>query len=1025
MRSVFETCQPRPEVLTGDLKEEIFAARLRDVIEQTAEPVYRDPAVFFENTYPTEGLKLLLEEALGRLTGVRPTNNPIIRLETAFGGGKTHNLIALYHAARGNHEAAQHGMVAPALIPPSGTIAIAGVVGSDLDPSGGVPHGDTVTHTLWGELAYQLAGAAGYAFVEESDRSTKAAPGTAALERLIDDRPTLIMLDEIARHLRAAKAIPTATGKSDLAEQTVAFLMSLLEFAASKERVVVVLTLADVSDAFGQETADLLEELSDARKLSARQERVITPTGETEIAAIVTHRLFRSVDRQAAQETAERYHAYYTRLLDQGADLPHQAARAEYAAEIVTDYPFHPSLLTTLNRKTSTIPNFQKTRGALRLLAMAIRRLWTERPPDVPLIHIHHLDLGNAQIADDLTSRLQRPAFKQVIEADIASPRQGTPAHTQLIDQHWVAAGKPPFARRVATTIFLHSLTQGTATGVDPAELTLAVLQPDDDPAIVRQAIDRLLDTCWFLDFDGHRFRFKTEPSLNKIIADEIQLVGRTKAKGELDSRIRQVWRKGAFQPLYFPSEAAEVDDDAREPKLVIMHYDAATATAADTTPPDLVRKLFDYAGTAEGYRTYKNNVLFLVADKDQIEPMVEAAQKHLAIARIVGDPERLGEYTPEQREKLKGMIEASELEVRVAITKAYRYLYYPSIDAGRDAGYLARHILPAQEQGQIEKDQSALILRALRELQKVLTADDPPLSAAFVKAKAWDQLRTEMSTEDLRSTFAQRLSLRILLDINQLKKTIREGVSNGVWVYFDPAEQTGYGPDSPAPLVHISDEAMLYVPEEAKRRGIPIKGEKIAPPEERCPVCGQPAAACICGDDGVDGGDSTSGEEGRRPPALRPLRAEGAPGQVFQAIADQCAERGITALRRLVIHLEGSGRSGASDARAFGLAIPQLGNGEFSVEQHFAAEFGTDESLSLTFTGSWNRYKAVKQLTDAFGQEATKLQVRMVLTASFPEGLDPAGDQFATMKDVFTALNLGKLTMTATPAGDGTVGAG
>ena len=99
MKTIFENCEPRPEVLQGALREEIFAARLKDVIEGTADPVYQDPTTFFDNTYPTEGLKLLLDEALGRLTGVKPANNAIVRLETAFGGGKTHNLIGLYHAA--------------------------------------------------------------------------------------------------------------------------------------------------------------------------------------------------------------------------------------------------------------------------------------------------------------------------------------------------------------------------------------------------------------------------------------------------------------------------------------------------------------------------------------------------------------------------------------------------------------------------------------------------------------------------------------------------------------------------------------------------------------------------------------------------------------------------------------------------------------------------------------------------------------------------------------------------------------
>ena len=79
MKLIFETCQPRKDVLTGDLKEEMFAAHLRDVIDAKADPIYRDPAVFFEHTYPTEGIKSLLQGALGRLSGAKPTNAPFTK----------------------------------------------------------------------------------------------------------------------------------------------------------------------------------------------------------------------------------------------------------------------------------------------------------------------------------------------------------------------------------------------------------------------------------------------------------------------------------------------------------------------------------------------------------------------------------------------------------------------------------------------------------------------------------------------------------------------------------------------------------------------------------------------------------------------------------------------------------------------------------------------------------------------------------------------------------------------------------
>ena len=896
MKTIFDLCQPRDEVLQGSLSEDIFAARLKDVMDGTGEAVYSDPRLFFENTYPTSGLKTLIIDALGRLVGDAAGKNAIIRLETAFGGGKTHNLIALYYIASGKApEDAVKKMTGKKLaVVKPGDINIAGVVGSDLDPIIGISHPEDKlnTYTLWGELAYQLGGRAGYALVQESDHK-KVAPGTGLFETLIDDHPALIMLDEISRHLRAAMGVSLETGKTTLADQTIAFLMSLLEFSASKERCLVVLTLAGGADAFAAETESLRQKLTEALQITARQERVLTPTTNDEVYPIVTHRLFKVVDRKGAKPTLDAYAKYFAEMVEKNTDLPQRCLRTEYIQEMDATYPFHPELLNTLSLKTATIPNFNQTRGALRLLAWTIRALWEKKSTGTWLIHPHHLDLANQKIAEDLTSRLDRPKFKQVIEADIV----GEFAHAQELDKSLLASGKPPYTRRLATTIFLHSLTQGTASGVDQADLLLAVIEPDDDPAIISRNLEKLADEAWYLEYDGHRYRFKTEPSINKIISDETLQVGTSKAKAELENRIRQIWKKGFLQIEYFPIEAVNVDDDAGAPKLAIIHFDAAQANAADATPPDLVRKIYMYSGTQESFRKYQNNVLFLVADEEQTENMVNVARRFLAIGRIVGDAERMQTFAKEQKEKLKAARDTAELDVRVAITKAYRYLYYPTTDATNTDSYLRRESLPAQEQGDVDKDQTNVVLRVLRALNKVLTADDETLPAAYVKTKAWDLNQESITTEDLRKAFARKIGLRILLDVGQLKKTIQNGVKTSVWIYYDAADEFGYDHESPPPAWKISDDAILYLPAEAKKLGIHIKG-KWHPPgpggteEPLCPVCGRPESQCICGI--VDG------------PSGRPskLTGDGSVAQAFQQITDQCQEYKIARLKRLFIKL-------------------------------------------------------------------------------------------------------------------------
>lgn len=199
---------------------------------------------------------------------------------------------------------------------------------------------------------------------------------------------------------------------------------------------------------------------------------------------------------------------------------------------------------------------------------------------------------------------------------------------------------------------------------------------------MVQRALERLYARAWFLEYDGYKYRFKTEPSLNKIIDDEVGSVNTTRAKQEIDTRIRTIWRAGYLKPVYFPATPAELDDDAAKPKLAIVHYDALKIDAAVSEPPDLIRKMAEYAGVTESFRNYQNNVLFLVADGDQTEQMVSETRRYLAIERITGSSERMREFNDDHQRKLREMKQTAELNVRIAITKTYRYLFYPTSDA-------------------------------------------------------------------------------------------------------------------------------------------------------------------------------------------------------------------------------------------------------------------------------------------------------------------------------------------------------
>ena len=1000
MRSVFEAVQPREDVLSGELRDEVFAAQLGEVAAGRGERVYADPDAFFANTFPTNGLKALLTQALGRIAGRSAA--PIIRLETAFGGGKTHSLIALYHlAANRARPSGIEDYVEPALLPDR-PVRVAAVVGNALDPSKGVIHQGATTFTLWGELAYQMGA---YERLARSD-TERIAPGVGSLAEVFDGAPVIVMLDEMARYLEVASGV--VVGNSTLADQTVAFLMALLEYAASVDHVVVVYTLAGSADAFSGRTESVMEKiqtLKDTKAISSRHEHVISPTGENEISAIVRHRLFEHVDRRTGRETAYTYHRAIVEQLDRAMDLPAHAGRSGYARDFEDSYPFHPELLTGLNEKVSTIPNFQKTRGALRLLSRVVRHLWTTRPAGTFLIHPHHVDLSVEEVANDLTSRLDRAVFKQVIEADIVNPMAGAKAHAALVDESPAASGRPAFAARIATTVFLHSLVQGVASGLSPAQAKLAAYTPGDDLGLMKRQTDKLLDRAFYLHFDSHRYRFSTEPSLTAVINQEKQLIGRASAKQELDRRIRSMWKKGVFSPVFFPAEPSEIEDTPGAPRLAVIHYDAMslsnTSDHTHTHTHTHLEHLFDHAGTVGGFRVYRNHLVFLCADSDGVEPAVDEARRYLAISRLVGDLQRFSQYTVENRKRLKSQKDKSELTLRVAITRLYRVLFYPDAAAPKKHAQLARTVLPAQRQGEVDRDQSQVVLRTLRDLGKALTADDPDIPPAYVLSKVWPANADRVTPRRLQREYATRIGLTILFDVNKLKETIKIGIRTDKWVYYDPRRECAYGSNSPTtPLVEITGEVELVRAEAAE--GIPICGRPQPPPTADCPLCQNPTTRCTCGEP--------------PPPSVDAIQSEGSPGEAFQRIVDSASERSITRLQSLTVRSEGDGPGFLHDFQALTLAVPQLPKSELTVEMSSTFDLGEEARLQVKFSGPWSRFREINNTIQRTAKTAVDSTGHVQIRLAFPVPVDPAGREMGSIRDTLNRLKAGRLVLTAVP---------
>ena len=258
--SIFDLCKPRREVLAGELPDAIFAADLWDVISGTAHKDYRDPLRFFAGTHPTENLKLLVKEVAERLAGVSG-GTPVFRLETGFGGGKTHSLIAAVHVAReGDQLATQLADYRIAQFPGQGEVRVAAFVGEESDPLSGNEHrvdGQRLrTYTPWGQLALLAGGLEGYERVRENDLQG-VAPARGMLEAALGDQPVLVMIDELVLYMARAFALREDQARSKVNSQWATFLQTLFSIAARRPRTVVILTLPSEQDANRKLTGEL------------------------------------------------------------------------------------------------------------------------------------------------------------------------------------------------------------------------------------------------------------------------------------------------------------------------------------------------------------------------------------------------------------------------------------------------------------------------------------------------------------------------------------------------------------------------------------------------------------------------------------------------------------------------------------------------------------------------------------------------------------------------------------------------
>ncbi len=969
MKTLFELCEPRPDILTGAVKESEFAADLAQVLRGEGPAEYLDPAVFFANTHPTDGLKRLLDNVCRRLSGTGGEASSIFRLDTQYGGGKTHALIALSHLARGAAGVPNIAeFLSPGLLPRS-VVRVAAFDGENADPVNGRRMGAGVrAYTPWGELAYALNGIEGYESVRRSDEE-RIAPGADTLRALFGGQPTVVLLDELSVYLRKVHG-------RDEARQLTPFLTGLFKAIESSPGAALVFTLAIgkagvASDAYADENEALASRLAEAESVAARKATLLDPTSEHETVQVLRRRIFQRIDDAGAAAVVGAYRELWTRY---AADLPVQRVHEDRAAVFLDGYPFHPALMNVLTDKLATLANFQRVRGMLRLLTQAVALLWQRRPADAHAIHVHHLDPGHGPILNELVTRLELSAYDPAIRNDVSS-EDGTSLAADLDARHY--AGLPPVTSAVARTILWNSFALNPALqGTNAEELRFATLSPGVDLGFVNDARQRFVAESAYLDDRPMApLRFLAEANLNLVIRRQEASVDKEDARAELQDRIRTIFSGGTFELVPFAAGPEDVPDDIGNgrPRLVLIGYDADAVRGDRLQIPPLVERIFRTKGTQGDFRQLQNHLVFLVADEQLRDDMKHAMVRRMALRAM----RSLTDLPPHQQQKVQELYQKSEQAVAVAIQRCYRHMFFPSRNnrvegALVELGHTAFDIpstadQPGKGQQQVE--------RALSDNNKLLRDTDHPLAPSYVRDQT-PLRKGQITTAMLRNEFRKDPRLPMLLGDGNFIALVRKGIDEDVYVYR--AGDLLLGKGDPWADIRIDDNAFVFTSAYARQQGLwPRKAPTVTDP----PL------------PGGGGGPGTSPQPPDppaivTPPGVEHFAAEAPLKEALTRIWEQARGKRVARLTTLWLRVFDT-----ADAFKLLSACKQVPNAERHLELTAAYETSSGSSLDLEFKGSLEDGEVLREFLEAQFRAAGETDLQTRYSFTFTGGLDLTSD--------------------------------
>ncbi len=681
-----EVLPPHDDVASGRFHSSEFAADLYTVSQGgDAARDYADPIEFFSRTYLTEGLRDLITRGVRRLSG-DPNASPVINLQTNFGGGKTHSMLALWHLAGGTplgefpQELQELLLDAGYANVPARASRVA-LVGNHMSTMG-FPKGDgTHVNTLWGELAWQLGGREAYEIVRAADEHSTP-PGAALHELLQRYSPAVILIDEWVAYARSLVRTNDLPGGSFDDQFTFAQALTEAVKATPGTLLAISIPASEVGDSDAlvrgsEEEVGGSDGLAALRRLQNVVRRVADqwrPASPEEAYHIVRQRLFTVPSGEALTQisaTARRFGEFYRKQAD---EFPREARDPAYEERIKRTYPIHPELFDRLFEDWSTLERFQRTRGVLRLMNAVIQALW-EGNDSAPLILPGSIPLSAPDVHAEITQYLP-DSWKAVIEADVDGPNS-EPAR---IDKERPLFGQRSITKRLARTVFFGAApTVGASTkGLERSRVFLGTAMPGDVPGNFHSALTLLGDRATYFYTGSGKYWYDLQANITRRAKDQAERLHREDVWAEIVRRLQgQAAQRGEFARVHVCPESSSDIPDVDEARLVVLHP-KYTHKRREADSPAMVFAKDATQKRGSGHREYRNMVVFLAPDEDRMDELDLAVRDYLGWSDVVAHEDEL-DLTQNQKNQAIERQKQAEQTVNARLLGTYQWALVPS----------------------------------------------------------------------------------------------------------------------------------------------------------------------------------------------------------------------------------------------------------------------------------------------------------------------------------------------------------